>query len=185
MPWSWMALAVAGVAVGLVSAWLVVQLAGIAPPKPLSTLPVRATAPGPGETWTAAVAPPDLPALAARRATVLMLGQVTALSEIEAPGSQAMAADEALIGRLRDLGLRLSGLRFEVRSVTLMDGGTRADGTTWRRMAARVQTSAHRQIDSSGRVVANVPAGSSQPMLLTLVRLRSRTKWLVESVKKG
>jgi hypothetical protein len=104
-------------------------------------------------------------ALAAARARALGTLSEPALAAVDAPGSAALVADTKFIGTLRQAGVRLSGLGFEVGDahVLQVDGDTAV-------VQARVATSAHDQIRADGTLLRRVPPGSPRTVRLTLVR---------------
>ncbi len=115
-----------------------------------------------------AAPPPDVPSLvallAAGRAGALTAGSEAALSVVDAPGSPAMAADTALVRRMRASGVHLSGLAFPVSGVRVLSSG--AGGTT---VEARVSTSAYQRVRADASVEKQVPAAPARTVQLTLV----------------
>jgi hypothetical protein len=115
--------------------------------------------------------------LAEGRADAFTTGSVGPLALVDEPGSPAMAADSALVGRLTGLGLRLDGLSYQVAGERLVPGP--GDKVV---VDATVVTSAHRQVTVPGGAVrASVPA-SSRSVSLTLVPAADGRHWLVRSV---
>lgn len=123
-----------------------------------------------GEDPAAAV-----PALAWLRARGLSTGDADLLARASVPGSRALADDTARLHALRSAGVVLAGLGFDVRAVTLV----RRDGDV-AVVEATVVTSAHRQVDDAGGVVAEVPG--DEPRTSRLVLRRGDDGWRVESV---
>ena len=98
------------------------------------------------------------------RAGALTAGSEAALSVVDAPGSPAMAADTALVRRMRASGVHLSGLAFPVSGVRVLSSG--AGGTT---VEARVSTSAYQRVRADASVEKQVPAAPARTVQLTLV----------------
>ena len=75
-----------------------------------------------------------------------------------------MAADTALVRRMRASGVHLSGLAFPVSGVRVLSSG--AGGTT---VEARVSTSAYQRVRADASVEKQVPAAPARTVQLTLV----------------
>lgn len=123
---------------------------------------------------------PDLVALvtglAQARARALAAGSVTALGQVDVPGSPAMSADVAVVQRLTAAGLSLRGLVVTVGEVRLLQAGTPA-----MRVGAEVTASAHRQVDRQGRLVAAVAA--APPLQIELTLQRTPAGWRVHTAE--
>ncbi len=115
--------------------------------------------------------------LAADRAAALGAASTTALAAADEPGSPALAADAALLTRLRQARLRLDGLAFTVTDVRVVDRAARPRETLT--VSARVATSAHSQVRRDGTVAARVPAAQARAVRLVLVR--TAAGWRVRS----
>jgi hypothetical protein len=157
-----------------------VATASVATASTLATLPVEA--------------PEDaVRRLAEGRALAFDRATVQALTWVDEPGSPAMTADAALIGRLGTRGLRLQGLRFEISEVRVVSApaGSRPSGlpgtSPGRRpvvLEATVVTSGHRQVGvRDGVVRASVPASPPRRVLLTLVPAPDGRHWLVRAAE--
>lgn len=97
------------------------------------------------------------------------------LTEVDEPGSPALDADRALVGRLRAAGIRLEGLSFAIAAVRTAAG---TGGTLTLR--ATVAMSGYRQVATdSSRVVAAVPPSSPAAITLALVPAPDGRHWLV------
>ena len=101
------------------------------------------------------------------------------LADVDAPGSPALAADSALVGRLRAAGVRLEGLSFAVEDVSSDPvGDSGPDGALTIR--ATVTTSAHRQVSLTDPQAATaVPAARPTAIVLALVPAPDGVHWLV------
>ena len=84
---------------------------------------------------------------------------------MDAPGSAALATDTAFIRRLRQAGLTLNGLRFDVADAQVVEV---ADDTALVR--ATVTTSDYLEVTADGSVVRRVPRGTPRSVRLTLLR---------------
>jgi hypothetical protein len=97
------------------------------------------------------------------------------LDAVDEPGSPALAADQALVTRLRAAGIRLDGLTFTIGGVRT--AATRAGVVT---VHAIVTTSAHLQVSVDGsRASTRVPASTPRAIILTLVPAPDGRHWLV------
>jgi hypothetical protein len=97
------------------------------------------------------------------------------LDSVDEPGSPALAADRALVARLRAAGTRLDGLTFTIGRVRTE--AARAGVVTVR---ATVTTSAHLQVSQDGtRAATRVPASAPRAVVLTLVPAPDGRHWLV------
>jgi hypothetical protein len=121
-------------------------------------------------------------ALARRRALAFATTSTAPLREVDEPGSPAMAADAALVGRLAARGLRLDGLRFSVSGARVVE--RTPAGLS---VAVVVTTSAHRQVRPDGTLVARVPGSPARAVRLVLVpdRRGGPLRWLVRRVSQG
>ncbi|WP_432493269.1 serine/threonine-protein kinase [Kineococcus gypseus] len=133
---------------------------------------------GEGEVGDGVLLGADLPAvvreLAARRADALRSADPAALAGVDAPGSPALAADEALLVQLAAAGSRWSGLGFDVLDVAVE---VAQPGRAV--VVAEVVTQAHEVLGPDG-AVSSVPASAPRASRLTLVRVEGQ--WRVRAV---
>ena len=102
------------------------------------------------------------------------------LESVSVPGSQAAAADAALLDGLEDAGQRLEGFTARVAAASLdaeLPPGVAAGGAVVR---VRIVTSGYAVFDSAGRRVGERPAGRDQELRIALERVDGR--WRVASV---
>ena len=118
--------------------------------------------------------------LARGRAEAFRLASTDPLAQVDEPGSPAMAADRALVARLREAGVRLEGLSFRASGLQ-PDAGN--GGVVLVRAA--VTTSAHRRATSGGRAVEEVPASAPRSVTLALVPAPDGVHWLVRQTWSG
>ncbi len=111
--------------------------------------------------------------LADRRARAYVEGDASLLAAVDAPGSVAEQVDAAAIAALREEGVTVRGLRYDVRWVEALPAGAGSAATPVR---AVVATSAHERVLADGTVVA-VPAAGPVTSLLLLEQHDGR--WLV------
>ncbi len=116
-------------------------------------------------------------ALAEGRARAFGAASSDPLTQVDAPGSPALAADSGLVSRLAAGGLHLEGLTFVVREVRLT--GSAPGRLT---VAAQVSTSAHRQVRADGSVAATVAATPAVAVRLVLVSGPGGSGWRVSTV---
>lgn len=100
----------------------------------------------------------------ARRAAAWAAGDPAALRELYAEGSRAGAADVGLLRSYADRGLRVTGLRTQVLSLTVVD---RAD----RRLVLLV----------TDRIVGGRVHGAGEAVRLPADRASTRRIWLVDA----
>jgi eukaryotic-like serine/threonine-protein kinase len=125
--------------------------------------------------------PAALNRLAQGRARAFQTVSEVPLTLVDEPGSPALAADRALVGRLRAAGVRLEGVSFTIAGVRSAVG---AGGALV--VHARVTTSAHRQVSVQGsRAAVAVPVGAPRAVVLTLVPAVDGTHWLVREAVDG
>ena len=118
--------------------------------------------------------------LARGRAEAFRLASTDPLAQVDEPGSPALAADRALVARLREAGVRLEGLSFRA-------SGLRPDAGNGGVVLVRatVTTSAHRRAAPGGRTLEEVPASAPQPVTLALVPAPDGVHWLVRQTWSG
>jgi len=106
-----------------------------------------------------------VPALAWLRARAFSTDDAQLLARASTAGGEALAADLERLEQLRAGGVRLDGLGFDVRAVEVVE---HTEQTAV--LDASVVTSAHRQVDASGAVLAQVPEGEPRTSRLRLER---------------
>ena len=104
-------------------------------------------------------------ALADARARAFGSAAEAWLGAVDAPASAALASDRAFVARLREAGVTLSGLGFDVADARVLE----VDGDS-AVVRARVTTSAYRQMRIHGSVARQVPQAPPRIIRLTLVR---------------
>lgn len=114
--------------------------------------------------------------LAQGRAAAFTAVSARPLADVDEPGSPAMVADTALVTRLRDLGLRLDGLRFAVGEVRQLPGDA-----SQVLVETTVTTSSHRQVAAGNGAVRAMISASTRRVVLTLVPSSDGRRWLVHS----
>ncbi|WP_104103003.1 protein kinase [Arthrobacter sp. 08Y14] len=115
-------------------------------------------------------------ALAELRARAFTAADAELLTDINAPRSPAMAADQAEISKLEASGTVLSGLEVEIVSA-----GPAVPGEEGRvSIRAAVSTSAYAERDARGAMVRNVAALTNQDVVLVMVR--TADGWRIEDI---
>ncbi|MBT0994834.1 protein kinase [Cellulomonas sp. DKR-3] len=99
-------------------------------------------------------------ALTARRAELLVAGEVAGLAEVEVVDGPAHTADAALLGELA--GDRLDGLRVHVERVTALP----AEAADEARVLVGSSASAYERLAGDGTVVATGPAATTDVVLV-------------------
>jgi len=110
------------------------------------------------------------------RAQAFSTGDRALLDRADVAGSQAMAADLAVLDRLADQGAVLQGLELTVEQATLVH-----QGDAVARVRATTRTSAHSMVRlSDGVVLQHIPTSSARAVVLDLARVKDT--WLVAAV---
>lgn len=115
------------------------------------------------------------------RAAALQAGSAQALARVDEPGSPALAADVALLDRLQQRGLRLSGLSFRLSDVRVT--GREQDSMTFE---VAVAASPHLRLPRAGDGPAvRVAAGDLRRVRVVLVRVGpDGSGWRVRQVSE-
>jgi hypothetical protein len=164
-----------------------------APPSARASVPSSgpASAPSPGSSGAGARRPDGVPTAAEAvallrrlsdgRAAALQAGSAQALARVDEPGSPALAADVALLDRLEQRGLRLSGLSFRLSDVRVT--GRQQDAVT---LEAAVAASPHLRLPRVGDGPAvRVAAGDPRRVRVVLVRVGpDGSGWRVRQVSE-
>ncbi|MCQ1953818.1 serine/threonine protein kinase [Arthrobacter sp. zg-Y238] len=120
-----------------------------------------------------------LPALAELRSRSFTSADPALLHHVNAPGSEALQADQDQVARLAAEGQALSGLAMEV---SVVDGSRTApttQETATAELRVRMQVSGYTQVDSAGAVLRYAPA-EQQEVLLVLVR--NEGQWRISRI---
>jgi hypothetical protein len=113
-------------------------------------------------------------ALADARAAAMGTADLTALSRLDAPHSEAMARDSAALRAMAERGERYDGVRLQVRSARLM-----SVSATAATIDAVVDTAAYRVVSAGG--TREEPAAGGHVLRFALAWVGGR--WLVASVR--
>jgi hypothetical protein len=114
--------------------------------------------------------------LAQVRSAAFSSGKLELLDEVNLENSPAAVADARISGRLRDSGHVLAGF-----GTTLTRAEAEPDGSGSRAVVAiTAVTSAYRETDAGGNVVAVEAAGPEQRLRLVLVR--SGGRWRIQEI---
>jgi hypothetical protein len=117
--------------------------------------------------------------LAQGRAEAFREVSEAALTRVDEPGSEALAADRALVARLRAAGVRLEGLTFAVTDIH-PEEVSRGVLT----VQATISTSAHRRVSPDGaRPLAGIAAAAPRLVVLQLVPAPDGLHWLVRQAR--
>ncbi|WP_104176321.1 serine/threonine-protein kinase [Arthrobacter sp. Y81] len=184
----WVRAAVAALAcTGIASAWFLAGSQQAAAPDSVQAPPGLAqdvlpgTAGDPVQTDARQLALSQKPEEAARglaqlRSAAFSSGKLELLDEVNLENSPAAAADARISGRLRDSGHVLAGF-----DTTLTRAETEPDGSGSRAVVAiTAVTSAYRETDAGGSVVAAEAAGSEQRLRLVLISYGGR--WRIQEI---
>ena len=118
-----------------------------------------------------------LPALAELRSRAFSTADPALLDYVNAPGSEALQADQEQIGRLVAEGHTLSGLRTQV---TVVDGsGTAGVAAATAELQVRLQVSGYTEVDGAGTVQRS---GQAQQQEVRLVLVRNEGLWRISRI---
>ncbi|MCC9175030.1 serine/threonine-protein kinase [Arthrobacter sp. zg-Y179] len=128
---------------------------------------------------TAAEDPAEaLPALAELRSRAFSSADPALLHYVNAPGSEALQADQDQVARLAAEGQALSGLAMEV-SVVSGSWTAPPQGTATAELRVRMQVSGYTQVDSAGAVLGY---GQAQQQEVLLVLVRHEGQWRISRI---
>jgi hypothetical protein len=123
-------------------------------------------------------------ALSEIRARAIAAGDRDLLEAVNAPGSEAAAADRALIDRLSEDGHRLEGFSARVLTASLeQDGDPAAAGSQSAVVRARILTSGYTVTDGAGARIGEKAAGQEQELRIAVERHAQR--WKVAGIAAG
>jgi hypothetical protein len=114
--------------------------------------------------------------LAGIRSAALSSGEFELLDEVNLPNSPAAVADADISGTLRESGHVLAGFGTTLTHAEAEPGGSDARTV----VAITAGTSAYRETDAGGNVVAEEPPGPEQRLRLVLVRDGGR--WRIQEI---
>ncbi|MCQ1995909.1 serine/threonine-protein kinase [Arthrobacter sp. zg-Y1171] len=158
-------------------------------PTPEASTPEAPTRPAPGgpaetvESLRAVTAAEDpakaLPALAELRSRAFASADPSLLQYVNAPGSEALQADQEQVARLAAEGHALSGLVMEAAVVDGSGAAPAAQGTATAELHVRLRVSGYTQVDSAGAVLRH---GQAQQQEVLLMLVRSGGEWRISRI---